>query len=270
MSSVFNPHALAPRGGMSLGALGMGRPGRPGFARSLESPSTSLRTGASYEEHLRACAVPPIAFQGTGVYESPIEGLAGRMDVAYCVARWPGQGHATVIYHPGANERPFEAHCGGVNTFRRIFLDEREPVQANLIVVRAAFHTGPSRTYFRAMGDMAAFMALLCASAALTEALVSYVKASTQGRVVVAGLSLGGGVTNVHRAFFNSVPPGGTRGRGHRRHVHRLGVPAAHGEVSTTQAGRGPARAQPTRSVAQNPDAKRLSPAGAPRPHHTL
>ena len=167
------------------------------FARSLDTPSIAAMA------HALDLRLPP--WRGEGRYDLPLHTLAGPTDPAFLVARWLGDAHPAVIYHHGNRESPFTVSGRTTSTFKRIFLDAAPPIQANLIVLRAPFHTLPSRAYMRTLGDLRQFVALLASSVRLMEALVQHCRALGSPRVVAGGLSLGGFVANIHRALYRSA-----------------------------------------------------------------
>ena len=167
------------------------------FSKSISSPT--------YAEHLAGITLKYPQINGKGTYEVEAETLAGKMDPAFLIHQWKGKEYPTLIYHHGNLERPFNFHWYMKNTFRDIFTRGRQPIDANLIAVRAAYHRGSYFRYARQIGYLTNFIALLSVSTRLIEDLVSFFKAGTNERIFVAGMSLGGLAANLHRAHFNSA-----------------------------------------------------------------
>lgn len=167
------------------------------FSRSIDSPP--------YAEHLKGISLDYAPIDGEGLYEVEAETLAGRMDPAFLVYQWKGEEYPTLIYHHGNLERPFNFQWYMKNTFRDIFIRSRESVEANLIVLRAPYHKGSIIRYTKHIGHLTNFIALLSVSTRLMEELVGFFKSGKNSRVIVAGISLGGLVANLHRAYFNSA-----------------------------------------------------------------
>lgn len=165
------------------------------FRESIESPS--------YAELLETTTLKCPSINGEGFYELQADILTGKLDPAFHIAQWKGHSYPTLIYHHGNNERPFHNYGFGKNTFKRIFLSIKEDIPANLIVVRAPYHCC-FRTYLREMGKLSTLTALMIVSVKVVETLVDYVS-KKGGSIVIAGISLGGWVTNLHRTFFNSA-----------------------------------------------------------------
>jgi len=165
------------------------------FTRSIESPT--------FKEHLDKTFLQLPEFELTGQYEIPAETLAGRLDPAFQVVQWQGENFPTIIYHHGNNERPFDFRKLAKNTFRDIFLSSEKRINANLIVLRAPFHNSSSKEYQQKMTELSNFTAMIAVSVKLVEQLVGHLK--NKYKVFVCGISLGGWVTNLHRAYFNTA-----------------------------------------------------------------
>lgn len=167
------------------------------FRESLDS--------ALFDEQLKSIKLSLPEIDGEGFYELEAETAAGVLDPAFHVAKWLGPEQPTIIYHHGNNERPFNYGVASKNTFKPIFLSKKEMFQANLISLRAPFHNNNIKYYLNKMGRLANFSAMLSVSVKLTEALVDYLHKKYGSHVMVCGVSLGGWVTNLHRAFYNSA-----------------------------------------------------------------
>jgi hypothetical protein len=166
------------------------------FADSLES--MDMKT------HIDAVRLRLPKLNGVGKYEVDAESLVGSLDPAFMIAQWKGAGYPTILYHHGNNERTFDMGLTSKNSFKNIFMSGRSPFPANLIALRAPFHTD-LRVYMREARQLDRFAAMLAASVRLVEDLVQCVRAQTGGQVLVAGVSLGGWVTNMHKAYFDSA-----------------------------------------------------------------
>jgi hypothetical protein len=190
----MNPHTFLDHYTVFLGALLAGR--RKFFSQSVDSPDFAALLEATSVE------LPSIA--GEGIYEVPTETLIGTLDPAFNVAQWLGPEHPTLIYHHGNNERPFDFGRLSKNTFKNIILDHRQTFKANLIALRAPFHRS-LRTYMERMTELRSFAAMLAVSVKLAEELVHWSRAQSGARVLLTGPSLGGWITNLHRAYLNSA-----------------------------------------------------------------
>ncbi|UCF78074.1 MAG: hypothetical protein JSW03_08160 [Candidatus Eiseniibacteriota bacterium] len=193
---LMNIHTALDNLLIDLSALCLGR--SRFFDRGITSPT--------FEEHLRSTVLSVPDIEGEGRRELEADTLSGRLDPALHVAQWRGTGYPTVIYHHGGMERPFDYGPFSKNTFGRILFSKKKPVEANLINLRAAFHSDRSRLRrIRSIRELSDFLAMLAVSVKLVEETTCRVKARSQKRVVVAGISLGGWVANLHRTYFNSA-----------------------------------------------------------------
>jgi len=167
------------------------------FSNSIES--------ASYTEHLKHISVEIPGIE-EGFHETEAKTLVGKTDPAHYVMQWNGNEYPTIIYHHGNNERPFDFRWFAKNSFKKIFVDVKKPLEANIIAVRAPFHKGSLRHYQKKITCLSNFMAMLTTSVKLIEQIIDNIKKDTYtSTVLVSGISLGGWVTNLHRSFYNSA-----------------------------------------------------------------
>jgi hypothetical protein len=187
-------HAFLDRASTASGLLMRDR--SKYFAETLDS--------ATIAEHLDAITVEPFPVTSAGVHELRATSAVGVLDPACLVARWAGPDRPSLIIHHGNNERPFAFGRSAKNFLGKALLLP-EPPDANVYVLRAAFHAGTLRQYMREIRSLERFVALLATSTALVEGVVDAVRAAGSPRVVVSGLSLGGWVTNLHRAHHGTA-----------------------------------------------------------------
>jgi hypothetical protein len=166
------------------------------FSSSTDSPS--------FAEHLQAVELELPLIQGEGTYEVPANSLVGPLDPAFQIAQWRGSEFPILIYHHGNNERPFDYGAASKNTFKKIILEKKNAIPANLITLRAPYHRS-LKEYSSEMAHLSNFIAMLAVSTALVDGLVRMAHERLISPIVVAGISLGGWVTNLHRAFFGSA-----------------------------------------------------------------
>ncbi len=167
------------------------------FSKSTESPT--------YAEHFKSIKLKIPRILGEGEYEVEAETAAGAMDPAFLIHQWKGEDYPSIIYHHGSLERPFNFHWYMKNSFRDIFVSYRDPIEANLIALRAPFHKGSFLKYAKRMRHLTSFTAMLSVSAKLINFLVDYLKSAGKGQVIVSGVSLGGLAANLHRTYFNTA-----------------------------------------------------------------
>jgi hypothetical protein len=159
---------------------------------------------ADLAAHIGAVSMRLPALQGKAKYELEAETLVGMLDPAFMISQWHGADYPTILYHHGNNERPFDLGMTSKNSFKNIFLAGKTPFPANLIALRAPFHTD-LRIYMREVRRLDKFAAMLAVSVRLVEALVQALRVKNQREVIVTGISLGGWVTNLHKAYFDSA-----------------------------------------------------------------
>jgi hypothetical protein len=190
----MNLHRFLDHYTVTAGALLAGR--STFFSRSVDCPD--------FRELLEATKLQLPDIAGEGVYEVPAATAAGAMDPAFYIAQWLGPEHPTLIYHHGNNERPFDFGPFSKNTFKQVVLSHRHDFRANLIALRAPFHRS-LRTYMERMMELRAFAAMLAVSVQLAEALGRWSRTQGSPWVILTGVSLGGWVTNLHRAHYNTA-----------------------------------------------------------------
>ena len=193
----MNVHELLDVGTVGLSAL-LVRDAKF-FARSLAAPSL-LDAAADADADVAAAALSK-AGRRTVTVDTP----CGEFEAAYVPWRWRGPEYPTLVYHHGSGERPFDFGRFGTNSFRRLFVAADSEIPANVVAVRAPFHDGTNAAYARAMGDLENFVGMLAASVGLMEALTVRARERTDASVHLAGISLGGWATNLHRACFDTA-----------------------------------------------------------------
>ncbi len=166
------------------------------FSESIESPG--------YKEFLEGITVS-VPTLDEGIHETEAETPVGEMNPAYYVAQWKGKAYPTIVYHHGNNERPFNFSRFAKNSYKNIFMDSKEPIEANLIAVRAPFHNVSLKEYQKKIRKLSNFVGMLCVSVKLVEAIIHRLKEQGIATILVSGISLGGWVTNLHRSYYNTA-----------------------------------------------------------------
>jgi hypothetical protein len=190
----MNKHVFFDNLTASIGALVAGK--KKFFAKSIQSPS--------FEEQVAAVELELPSLFGEGIYEVRAKTLVGDLDPAFRIAQWKGNDYPTIIYHHGNNERPFDFKKTAKNTFYNIFINTKETIDANLIVVRAPFHNCALKQYQESMLDLSNFTAMIATSARLNEKIIKEIRKESTKPIITTGISLGGWVTNLHKGIFNS------------------------------------------------------------------
>lgn len=167
------------------------------FSKSIESPS--------FAELMPLISLKVPKIDGVGTYQVEADTPAGSMNPAFKVQQWLGNDFPTIIYHHGNSERPFKIRRFARNTFFKIFVNVKVPLQANLIALSSPMHNIPVKDYQQKLTELINFTASFAVMAKLVEELVVQIKANSQKPVIVSGISFGGFVTNLHRSFFNTA-----------------------------------------------------------------
>lgn len=167
------------------------------FSRSLASPPIG--------EVVSEASITLDTVETDGKRDVITETPAGQFNGAYLTWRWYGDDVPTLIFHHGSGENPFDFGRFSSNAFRRLFATDAWDVPLNLIAVRAPFHDRSSVAYARSMGNLADFVGMCASSTVLVNALTEALRERGCPGVVVCGISLGGWVTNLHRAFFGTA-----------------------------------------------------------------
>lgn len=157
--------------------------------------------GPTWQEHL-AVPTPELAPLHLGApVDLEVATLAGPMRVGVLLAHVGGAGAPVLVTHHGNGERAFALEGRAKNLLNRVLLTDATPPPATVVLLRAAYHDGPLKDYTRAAGDLAQWMAILAASVVGARAVLDHYGRDGGRETVLTGFSLGGWVTNLHRAF---------------------------------------------------------------------
>lgn len=147
-----------------------------------------------------AVAATEVAFepQGPG-REQTVPVGCGSIEATTRVARihWEGPDRPTLIFHHGSGEHAYTRRLA-----RTIPAGCREGV--NLLAISAPFNED-ARRYLHGVGSLRRFVFMLAASVRTAEAVRVWLVGQGCVRTVLAGISLGGWVTNLHAACFASM-----------------------------------------------------------------
>ncbi|MFO7942573.1 MAG: hypothetical protein R6U92_08025 [Bacillota bacterium] len=149
-------------------------------------------------EHLESVSIDFPQFADEGDYQISADTSVGTLPAAFRVAQCIGSNYPWVIYHHGAAEIPFDYG------FRRIFPLEKQSIEANLLLVRAPFHES-MKDFQHGIRTLANLVAMMAVSTTVIEHLVQRGRQAGANKVLVAGTSLGGFITNLHHIHFNSA-----------------------------------------------------------------
>lgn len=184
----MNMNAFLDNLAMSIASFSMSK--SKYFRESIVSPT--------FKEHLEAISMELPDITGEGFYEVKANTLVGELSSGFKIAQWKGESYPIIIYHHGVTELPFDL------SFNKIFPYKKKEVPANLIVIRAPFHSS-IKEFTNSIKELANYTAMLSVSTKLVEFLIQHYKKNTSNYIVVTGTSLGGFVTNLHHTYFNSA-----------------------------------------------------------------
>lgn len=135
-------------------------------------------------------------------------GPAGRFETAFLVYRWHDFSVPTLLFIHASGEQPHNFGRFSSNSFKSIFSEgfsEKLNKKVNLIALRAPFHESSQGEYIKALSQMKNYVGMLGSTTALLHALAHNLKEKGCPRVYGVGVSLGGWVVNLHRAYFGKL-----------------------------------------------------------------
>ncbi len=166
------------------------------FRSSINSPG--------YKTLLEEAELELPSIKKEGIYELNVNNPAGPLDPAFDLVQWKGDHFPTVIYHHGNNEKPFKYKAWEKNSFYKIFKPRQGELEANLFNLRAPFHQS-FNLYLEKIADLNQFLTMLTTSTRLIQELINFSREKGSSPIIVSGISLGGWVTCLHRAFYNTA-----------------------------------------------------------------
>ncbi len=153
---------------------------------------------ASLADNLAGVSLELPELGGEGDYDLTASTPVGELNAGFRLAQWVGEDAPTVIYHHGASETPFDYGFKGIFPLRKM------NIPANFFLVRAPFHRS-MKDFQAGIRTLANVTAMLAVSVCLMEHLVKYCRGKGVNRVLIAGTSLGGFITNLHHIHYNSA-----------------------------------------------------------------
>jgi hypothetical protein len=167
------------------------------FSESAESPPPlDLLKRAELE-------IPDI--RGEGTHRVEISMQTGVYYADFRIEKWLGPDYPTIIYHHGNNEKPLEYGETAKSSFYHIFVRHERNFECNMIAIRAPFHDLSYRAHLEKLKKLENCVSMFVASVGLIEALVQRIRQYDGNDIIVSGVSLGGFISNYHRAVYNSA-----------------------------------------------------------------
>lgn len=150
-------------------------------------------------EHINAVQLEVPKWEKEGLYEVSAQTREGMMYPAFLVYNWYAEDAPTIIFNHGAFEYPFD------KTFLRIFnKDSLKTLKVNLIIIRTPFHQHKGELK-NGIKTLSKFLTTMAVSTKLTEEVLKNLRTRGVKFVEVAGISLGGVISNRHRIIYNSA-----------------------------------------------------------------
>ena len=184
----MNIHGLIDILGVSIGAVAYQKIRY--FSRDMQSKTIEELIGEILIE------LPKIS--GEGYYKIEVEYLGQKQNAGYRIEQWKGSEYPTIIYHHGAAEGSYDF------SFNRILKKNKTEIPANLIAIQALFNHSNAE-FFKNIAYFSKYTLMLAASVLIIEGLISELRKLGKEKITVTGISLGGFVTNLHFAHFNSA-----------------------------------------------------------------
>jgi len=167
------------------------------FFQSAECPAPSVL--------LDSAEIKMPEINDTGTHRVEVSMRTGKYYADFRVEKWLGIEYPTIIYHHGNNESPFDYDKPSKSSFYHIFVTHKAQFPCNLIVIRAPFHDLSYRAYQKKLRALVNCVSMFIASSSLVEALIQEIRKHNSQKIMVSGLSLGGFVSNYHRAKYNTA-----------------------------------------------------------------
>jgi hypothetical protein len=143
-------------------------------------------------------SVPPPT--GTGEYTATISANGETIETRYTVERWEGAAAPTLIFHHGSGDIPYRRR---LERILRAAGPRRDALPGTNVIATSSPYNETRREYFAAIRDLERFATLLAGSAVLIEGLRQVLPQSSP--FIVSGISLGGWITNLHHACFDTA-----------------------------------------------------------------
>lgn len=184
----MNAYGLLDEFAMSMGSAAAKK--YKYFRKSVESKRVS--------DLLKEMSVDVPKIDGEGYYTVDIVVEGKTEEAAFKVAQWKGNEYPTIIYHHGAAEGSYDF------SFNKILAKKKSDIQANLIGIQALFNHS-NKEFMESIAHLSNYTEMLAGSVLLIEGLIEQIRQTSDQKIVVTGTSLGGFVTNLHFAYYNTA-----------------------------------------------------------------
>jgi len=157
---------------------------------------------ATLEELVAQSSATAPDWSAPGEYVGEVRTPLGTIPTKFTVLAWAGAGAPLLVFHHGSGDIPYAGRAkkilgGGKSGFAPPF-----DAGVNVIATNSPFNES-RKDYYAAIRDLERFGVLLAGSVALIEAVLR--AAPESSRSVVSGISLGGWITNLHHACYDTA-----------------------------------------------------------------
>ena len=115
----------------------------------------------------------------------------------YSLIQWRGGNYPTIIFHHGSGQHNYTG-------FLKRMFSKSVIENINLIGVSIPFNRN-IKEYLYCIGSLERFVFSICSSVRITESLGGWLRSMGDGKIISGGISLGGWVSNLHFAYFETL-----------------------------------------------------------------
>ncbi len=135
---------------------------------------------------------------GEGYYPIKVQYDGVTNEAAFRIEQWKGIQYPTIIYHHGAAEGGYDY------SFNRTLAKNKSNIKANLIAIQALFNHN-NKEFLESISCLSNYTLMVAASTLIVENLTNQIRRISNNKIIVTGTSLGGFVTNLHFAYYNTA-----------------------------------------------------------------
>lgn len=133
-----------------------------------------------------------------GYYKVIVNYEGKTYEAGFRIEQWIGDNCPTIIYHHGAAEGSYDF------SFNRIFKKNKDEISANLIAIQALF-SHSNKAFFESIPYLSNYTLMLASSVLIVENLIRDIRKKSEEKIIVSGTSLGGFVSSLHFAYYNTA-----------------------------------------------------------------
>ena len=171
------------------------------YGNSLKFFSEGTQS-ASLEELVAQSSATAPEWDGKGEYVAEVRTPLGAIPTKFTVLEWVDASAPVLIFHHGSGDIPYHTRARKILGADKAGFAPPFESDVNIIATNSPFNES-HKEYYAAIRDLERFGVLIAGSVALIEALVRAVPEAR--KTVVSGISLGGWITNLHHACYDSA-----------------------------------------------------------------